>query len=165
MAPYLHLSLQHGDDLILKRMKRRHSRAQAVELCQRLKTARPEIALGADLIAGFPTETEEHFTNTLSLVEQCGLAFVHAFPFSRHAGGAHAAIGSARCESARGAVARSWRRCAGTTPRCLGRTGSGCAAGARRLCATAGFHRRPSPSPRGRAGGGWGEAPLPCPRT
>jgi threonylcarbamoyladenosine tRNA methylthiotransferase MtaB len=85
VAPYLHLSLQHGDDLILKRMKRRHSRAQAIELCQRLKAARPEIALGADLIAGFPTETEAHFANTLSLTEECGLAFVHAFPFSpRH---------------------------------------------------------------------------------
>jgi len=86
VAPYLHLSLQHGDDLVLKRMKRRHSRAQAIELCQRLKDARPEIALGADLIAGFPTETEEHFGNTLSLIEQCDLAFVHAFPFSPREG-------------------------------------------------------------------------------
>ncbi|HJS79406.1 MAG TPA: tRNA (N(6)-L-threonylcarbamoyladenosine(37)-C(2))-methylthiotransferase MtaB, partial [Vitreimonas sp.] len=82
VAPYLHLSLQHGDDLILKRMKRRHSRAQAIELCQRLKAARPEIALGADLIAGFPTESDVAFENTLSLIEDCGLAFVHAFPFS-----------------------------------------------------------------------------------
>jgi threonylcarbamoyladenosine tRNA methylthiotransferase MtaB len=86
VAPYLHLSLQHGDDLILKRMKRRHSRAQAIELCQRVKRARPEIALGADLIAGFPTETEEHFANTLALIEECGLAFVHAFPFSPREG-------------------------------------------------------------------------------
>ena len=86
IAPYLHLSLQHGDDLILKRMKRRHSRAQAVELCQRVKAARPEIALGADLIAGFPTETEEAFANTLSLIKACGLAFVHAFPFSPRSG-------------------------------------------------------------------------------
>ncbi len=86
VAPYLHLSLQHGDDLILKRMKRRHSRAQAIEWCQRLKAARPEMALGADLIAGFPTETEQHFTNTLSLIEECGLAFVHAFPFSPREG-------------------------------------------------------------------------------
>jgi threonylcarbamoyladenosine tRNA methylthiotransferase MtaB len=83
VAPYLHLSLQHGDDMILKRMKRRHSRAQAIELCQRVKEARPEIALGADLIAGFPTETEEHFANLLSIVDECDLAFVHAFPFSR----------------------------------------------------------------------------------
>ena len=79
VAPYLHLSLQHGDDLILKRMKRRHSRAEAIELCARLKAARPEIALGADLIAGFPTESDAAFENTLSLVEECGLAFVHAF--------------------------------------------------------------------------------------
>lgn len=86
IAPYLHLSLQHGDDLMLKRMKRRHARAQAIELCQRVKAARPEIALGADLIAGFPTETEEAFANTLSLIEECGLAFVHAFPFSPREG-------------------------------------------------------------------------------
>jgi threonylcarbamoyladenosine tRNA methylthiotransferase MtaB len=86
IAPYLHLSLQHGDDLILKRMKRRHSRAQAVELCARLKAARPAIALGADLIAGFPTEEAAHFENTLSLIEACQLAFVHAFPFSPRAG-------------------------------------------------------------------------------
>lgn len=86
VAPYLHLSLQHGDDLILKRMKRRHTRAQAIELCQRLEAARPEIALGADLIAGFPTESEAHFANTLSLIEECGLAYVHAFPFSPRQG-------------------------------------------------------------------------------
>jgi threonylcarbamoyladenosine tRNA methylthiotransferase MtaB len=86
VAPYLHLSLQHGDDLILKRMKRRHSRAQAIALCERLKRARPAIALGADLIAGFPTEAEAHFENTLSLIDACGLAFVHAFPFSPRTG-------------------------------------------------------------------------------
>lgn len=86
VAPYLHLSLQHGDDMILKRMKRRHSRAQAIELCQKLKSARPEIALGADLIAGFPTESEEHFANLLSIVDACGLAYVHAFPFSPREG-------------------------------------------------------------------------------
>ena len=86
VAPYLHLSLQHGDDMILKRMKRRHSRTQAIELCQRVKAARPGIALGADLIAGFPTETEEHFANLLSIVDECGLAYVHAFPFSPREG-------------------------------------------------------------------------------
>ncbi|MBS0385368.1 MAG: tRNA (N(6)-L-threonylcarbamoyladenosine(37)-C(2))-methylthiotransferase MtaB [Proteobacteria bacterium] len=86
IAPHLHLSLQHGDDLILKRMKRRHSRAQAIDLCARLKAARPEIALGADLIAGFPTETEAQFVNTLALIDECGLAFIHAFPFSARAG-------------------------------------------------------------------------------
>jgi threonylcarbamoyladenosine tRNA methylthiotransferase MtaB len=86
IAPHLHLSFQSGDDMILKRMKRRHSRAQAIELCQRVKEARPEIALGADLIAGFPTETEEHFANLLSIVDECDLAFVHAFPFSPREG-------------------------------------------------------------------------------
>jgi len=86
VAPYLHLSLQHGDDMILKRMKRRHSRAQAIELCQRVKSARPEIALGADLIAGFPTETDAHFANLLSIIDECDLAFVHAFPFSPREG-------------------------------------------------------------------------------
>jgi threonylcarbamoyladenosine tRNA methylthiotransferase MtaB len=86
LAPYLHLSLQHGDDLILKRMKRRHSRAQAIELCQRVKAARPEIALGADLIAGFPTETDAHVENLISIVDACGLAYVHAFPFSPREG-------------------------------------------------------------------------------
>jgi threonylcarbamoyladenosine tRNA methylthiotransferase MtaB len=86
VAPYMHLSLQHGDDMILKRMKRRHSRAQAIELCQRLKAARPEIALGADLIAGFPTETEEHFSNLVSIINECDLAYVHAFPFSPREG-------------------------------------------------------------------------------
>ncbi len=86
VAPYLHLSLQHGDDLILKRMKRRHTGAQAIELCQRVKAARPDIALGADLIAGFPTETDAHFSNTLALVDECGLAYVHAFPFSAREG-------------------------------------------------------------------------------
>jgi threonylcarbamoyladenosine tRNA methylthiotransferase MtaB len=86
VAPHLHLSLQHGDDLILKRMKRRHSRAQAIELCARLKAARPGIALGADLIAGFPTESDAAFANTLSLIEACDLAFVHAFPFSPRQG-------------------------------------------------------------------------------
>ena len=86
IAPHLHLSLQHGDDLILKRMKRRHSRAQAIALCERLKTARPEIALGADFIAGFPTETEEHFASTLSIIEESQLAYVHAFPYSPRPG-------------------------------------------------------------------------------
>jgi threonylcarbamoyladenosine tRNA methylthiotransferase MtaB len=86
IAPHLHLSLQHGDDLILKRMKRRHSRAEAIALSQRLKRVRPEIALGADLIAGFPTEADAHFENTLSLIEACGLSYVHAFPFSARDG-------------------------------------------------------------------------------
>ena len=82
MAPYLHLSLQHGDDLILKRMKRRHSRAQALALVESVRAVRPDTAFGADLIAGFPTESDAAFENTLSLVEEAGLSWVHAFPFS-----------------------------------------------------------------------------------
>lgn len=86
VAPHLHLSLQHGDDLILKRMKRRHSRADAIALCDRLKNKRPALALGADLIAGFPTEEDQHFANTLSLIGACQLAYVHTFPFSPRTG-------------------------------------------------------------------------------
>jgi threonylcarbamoyladenosine tRNA methylthiotransferase MtaB len=86
LAPYLHLSLQHGDNLILKRMKRRHSREEAIALTDRLRTLRPEIALGADIIAGFPTETEAHFENSLRLIEDCGLSFLHAFPYSPRPG-------------------------------------------------------------------------------
>lgn len=86
VAPYLHLSLQHGDNLILKRMKRRHSREQAVSLVRRLKAIRPDIALGADLIAGFPTETEAAFGNSLRLVEDCELSFLHVFPYSPRPG-------------------------------------------------------------------------------
>ncbi len=86
LAPYLHLSLQHGDNLILKRMKRRHNREEAIALTQRLRDLRPEIALGADIIAGFPTETEAHFENSLRLIEECGLSFLHAFPYSPRPG-------------------------------------------------------------------------------
>lgn len=85
-APHLHLSLQSGDDLILKRMKRRCSRADAVRFCERVRKARPGAALGADFIAGFPTETEEMFRGTLDLVEDCGLAYLHVFPFSPRPG-------------------------------------------------------------------------------
>jgi threonylcarbamoyladenosine tRNA methylthiotransferase MtaB len=86
LMPHLHLSLQAGDDLVLKRMKRRHSRAQAIAFCAELHRLRPGLALGADLIAGFPTETEEQFRRTLDLVEACGLARVHVFPFSPRPG-------------------------------------------------------------------------------
>jgi threonylcarbamoyladenosine tRNA methylthiotransferase MtaB len=84
--PHLHLSLQHGADVILKRMKRRHLRADAVELCARARRLRPGIVFGADLIAGFPTETEEHVADTLDLVEACGLSFLHVFPYSGRPG-------------------------------------------------------------------------------
>jgi threonylcarbamoyladenosine tRNA methylthiotransferase MtaB len=86
IAPHLHLSLQSGDDMTLKRMRRRHSRAHAVTLARRLKAARPELALGADLIAGFPTETDEMFANTVRLIADCDLSFVHVFPFSPRQG-------------------------------------------------------------------------------
>ena len=86
LAPFMHLSLQHGDDLILKRMKRRHSRADAIALTDRLRSVRPDIAFGADIIAGFPTETEAHFENSVRLVEECGLSFLHVFPYSPRPG-------------------------------------------------------------------------------
>jgi len=81
-APHLHLSLQSGDDLILKRMKRRHSRADAIKFCQDARAACPDIVFGADFIVGFPTETEEMFRRTLQMVEECGLTHLHVFPFS-----------------------------------------------------------------------------------
>jgi threonylcarbamoyladenosine tRNA methylthiotransferase MtaB len=86
LMPYLHLSLQAGDDMILKRMKRRHLRADALKLVAAVRAVRPDTAFGADLIAGFPTETEAMFENTLSLVEEAGLAFLHVFPYSARPG-------------------------------------------------------------------------------
>jgi threonylcarbamoyladenosine tRNA methylthiotransferase MtaB len=86
VMPHVHLSLQAGDDLVLKRMKRRHSRAQSVALVERLKAARPEIAIGADLIAGFPTESEAMFTNTLALLDDCDIVQAHIFPYSPRPG-------------------------------------------------------------------------------
>jgi threonylcarbamoyladenosine tRNA methylthiotransferase MtaB len=82
LMPHLHLSLQSGDDLILKRMKRRHLRADAIRFCAQVRSLRPDITFGADIIAGFPTETEEMFCRSLDLVESCDLTFVHAFPYS-----------------------------------------------------------------------------------
>ncbi len=86
LMPHLHLSLQSGDDLILKRMKRRHLRADAIRLCAELRRLRPEIVFGADLIAGFPTETEAMFENTLALVADCRLTHLHVFQFSARPG-------------------------------------------------------------------------------
>ncbi|MFN3512669.1 MAG: tRNA (N(6)-L-threonylcarbamoyladenosine(37)-C(2))-methylthiotransferase MtaB [Phenylobacterium sp.] len=86
LMPYLHLSLQAGDDMILKRMKRRHSRADALKLVAEVRAVRPDVAFGADLIAGFPTETEAMFENTLRLVEEAELSFLHVFPFSPRPG-------------------------------------------------------------------------------
>jgi threonylcarbamoyladenosine tRNA methylthiotransferase MtaB len=86
LMPHLHLSLQSGDDLILKRMKRRHLREDAIAFCGHVKRLRPDVALGADIIAGFPTETEEMFARSLDLIEECGLTFLHVFPYSPRPG-------------------------------------------------------------------------------
>jgi threonylcarbamoyladenosine tRNA methylthiotransferase MtaB len=86
LMPHLHLSLQAGDDLILKRMKRRHLTRDAIRFTEEARRLRPDIVFGADFIAGFPTETEEHFANTLRHAEDCGLAFLHVFPFSPRKG-------------------------------------------------------------------------------
>lgn len=86
MMPHLHLSLQAGDNMILKRMKRRHSREDSIEFCQRVRAARPDVVFGADIIAGFPTETEEMFQNSLRLVEDCDLTYLHIFPYSAREG-------------------------------------------------------------------------------
>ncbi|MEM7693884.1 MAG: tRNA (N(6)-L-threonylcarbamoyladenosine(37)-C(2))-methylthiotransferase MtaB [Pseudomonadota bacterium] len=86
LMPHLHLSLQAGDDMILKRMKRRHLRQDAVAFCDRVRARRPDIVFGADIIAGFPTETDDMFDNTRRIVADCGLTHVHIFPFSPRAG-------------------------------------------------------------------------------
>ena len=86
LMPHLHLSLQAGDDLILKRMKRRHLRDDAIRFCEDARKARPEMVFGADIIAGFPTETESMFENSLRLIGDCGLTFLHVFPFSPRKG-------------------------------------------------------------------------------
>ena len=86
MTPYLHLSLQAGDNMILKRMKRRHNREDAVHLCQRLRAARPEFTFGADLIAGFPTETEVMFETSRSIISEIGIPWLHVFPYSAREG-------------------------------------------------------------------------------
>jgi len=86
LMPHLHLSLQSGDDMILKRMKRRHSRAHLIQFCDRVRDARTDAVFGADLIAGFPTETEQMFDNSVSLVDECGLTHLHVFPYSERPG-------------------------------------------------------------------------------
>ena len=86
LMPHLHLSLQHGDDLILKRMKRRHLRDDAIAFCEQARRLRPDMVFGADIIAGFPTETEDAFANSLKLVVDCGLTWLHVFPYSPRPG-------------------------------------------------------------------------------
>ena len=101
LMPHLHLSLQSGDDLILKRMKRRHSRKHAIEFCAQLRRLRPDIAFGADIIAGFPTESEAVFARSQELVEECDLTFLHVFPYSPRPG-----TPAARMPQVRGDVIR-----------------------------------------------------------
>ncbi len=117
LMPHLHLSLQAGDDIILKRMKRRHLRADAVRFTAELSRLRPGIAFGADLIAGFPTETEAQFENSLSLIADCGLSSVHVFPYSARRGTPAArmpqldrAVVKARAARLRAAAAEAWAR-------------------------------------------------------
>ncbi len=86
LMPHLHLSLQAGDDLVLKRMKRRHLRGDAIQFCEQVRRLRPDVAFGADIIAGFPTETEAMFARSLDLVDECGLTHLHVFPFSARPG-------------------------------------------------------------------------------
>ena len=86
LMPHMHLSLQHGDDLILKRMKRRHLRADAIRFCDEARRLRPDMVFGADIIAGFPTETEDMFRNSLAIVDDCGLTHLHVFPYSPRPG-------------------------------------------------------------------------------
>jgi threonylcarbamoyladenosine tRNA methylthiotransferase MtaB len=86
LMPHFHLSLQAGDDLILKRMKRRHLRDDAIRMCEEFRKRRPDVVFGADFIAGFPTETEEMFQNTLKIVDECNLTYLHVFPYSQRPG-------------------------------------------------------------------------------
>ena len=101
LMPHLHLSLQHGDDLILKRMKRRHSRADAVRFTETVRRLRPGVVFGADIIAGFPTETETAFDRSLSIVDDCGLTHLHVFPYSPRPG-----TPAARMPQVNGAIVR-----------------------------------------------------------
>jgi threonylcarbamoyladenosine tRNA methylthiotransferase MtaB len=130
VMPHVHLSLQSGDDMILKRMKRRHSRAQAIELVHRMKVARPEIVVGADIIAGFPTETDVMFANSRAIIDECDIVFGHVFPYSPRPGTAAArmpqvlpATAKARAAGLRIATATRkaalFERLVGTTQRVL----------------------------------------------
>ncbi|MEL6435788.1 MAG: tRNA (N(6)-L-threonylcarbamoyladenosine(37)-C(2))-methylthiotransferase MtaB [Pseudomonadota bacterium] len=117
LMPHFHLSLQHGDDMILKRMKRRHLRADSIAFCQQVRRLRPEVAFSADMIAGFPTETEAMFESALSIIDDCGLSKVHVFPFSAREGTPAAkmpqldrAVVKARASRLRVASNRAWHR-------------------------------------------------------
>ena len=118
LMPHLHLSLQAGDDLILKRMKRRHSRADAIAFCEQVKRLRPDVVFGADIIAGFPTEDEAMFARSLDLVDECGLTHLHVFPFSPRPGTPAARMPQLARDRDQGARARVCARRA--RPRCSG---------------------------------------------
>jgi len=130
LMPHLHLSLQSGDDLTLKRMKRRHTRRQAVEFCRRARAMRPGIAFGADLIAGFPTETEDMFRRTLDLIDETGIAFTHVFRYSARKGTPAARMPQVQAtlreeraarlrQKGAAALGRYFERCLGATTRVL----------------------------------------------
>jgi len=106
LMPHLHLSLQSGDDMILKRMKRRHSREDSIQFCQEARAIRPDIVFGADIIAGFPTETEAMFQDSLEIVEQCGLTHLHVFPYSPREGTPAARMPQVRREIVKQRAAR-----------------------------------------------------------
>ncbi len=106
LMPHLHLSLQSGDDMILKRMKRRHLRDQSIRFCEDVRKLRPGIVFGADIIAGFPTETEAMFENSLDIVEECGLTHLHVFPFSPREGTPAARMPQVRRELVKQRAAR-----------------------------------------------------------
>jgi threonylcarbamoyladenosine tRNA methylthiotransferase MtaB len=106
LMPHLHLSLQSGDDMILKRMKRRHSREDLIRFCQEVRDFRPDIVFGADIIAGFPTETEAMFENSLRIVEECGLTHLHVFPYSPREGTPAARMPQVRREIVKQRAAR-----------------------------------------------------------
>jgi len=110
LMPHFHLSVQSGDDMILKRMKRRHSRADTVRFCEEVRQLRPETAFGADLIAGFPTETEQMFENTLQLIDEAGLSYIHAFPFSPRKGTPAARMPQLQRNIVKGRASRLRRR-------------------------------------------------------
>ena len=119
LMPHLHLSLQAGDDMVLKRMRRRHLRADAIRLVERIKAARPDVAIGADLIAGFPTETEAMFANSLRIVEECDLVFGHIFPYSPRRGTPAARMPQVEPEVVRARARRLREACAGRQARWL----------------------------------------------
>jgi threonylcarbamoyladenosine tRNA methylthiotransferase MtaB len=120
VMPHAHLSLQAGDDLILKRMKRRHSRRQALDVAARLQALRPGIALGADLIAGFPTESDDAFARSAALIDEAGLAFVHVFPYSPRPGTPAARMPQLPIELRRARAADLRRRAEAALERFLG---------------------------------------------